>query len=89
MKKFNLDKFTPSQIKALRVSMKITQAKFGYLLFTKKSTVSMWERGERRPQGIILTYLKGMARDENSCRNLVKLLEKLRKMEAHIKELEK
>lgn len=42
---------TPDEIKALRQSMKMTQAAFAELVGVDQATISNWEKGKATPTG--------------------------------------
>lgn len=50
-------KFTPSQIKALRLHQKVSQAVFAKCLNTSASTIKQWEQGDKTPRGAALKLL--------------------------------
>lgn len=57
---------TPAEIVEVRESLGVSQAVFGGFLNVETQTVSMWERGARRPTGTALKLLhvvksKGLA----------------------------
>ena len=49
---------TGSEIKALRKRLRLTQRKFARVLGAHVITVSRWERGEVRPDGVTLRLLR-------------------------------
>jgi putative transcriptional regulator len=46
-----VEDFTPDQIRTLRLRERASQAVFARYLNVTPSTVSQWERGEKRPHG--------------------------------------
>lgn len=61
-----IHEFTPDQIRALREREQVSQAIFAHYLNISKESVSLWERGEKRPAGTSLKLLslvehKGLA----------------------------
>jgi len=52
---------TASDIKALRESLNLSQPVFAIYLNTSKSTVSKWEQGDKKPNGIALCLLNVIA----------------------------
>ena len=53
--------FSPSQLAAIRIREKVSQPVFARHLNVGKSTVSQWERGEKRPTGAALKLLNVVA----------------------------
>lgn len=49
--------YSPSQIKALRLRFKASQAVFAAYLNTSTSTVQKWEQGQKQPNGPSLKLL--------------------------------
>lgn len=47
----------PKQIKALRVSQRVSQPVFARYLNTSESTVEKWETGAKKPSGMALKLL--------------------------------
>ena len=54
--------FTPQQILELRLREQASQAVFARYLNVTPSTVSQWERGEKRPRGASLKLLSLVAK---------------------------
>lgn len=52
-----IEEFTPEAVKALREKERASQAVLARHLNVATSTVSQWERGERRPEGAALKLL--------------------------------
>jgi putative transcriptional regulator len=52
---------TASDIKALRQSLNLSQPVFALYLNTSKSTVSKWEQGDKKPNGIAQCLLNVIA----------------------------
>lgn len=52
---------TASDIKALRERLKLSQPVFAMYLNTSKSTVSKWEQGDKKPNGIAQCLLNVIA----------------------------
>jgi putative transcriptional regulator len=50
-------KYSPSQIKQIRLSNKASQAVFAAYLNTSLSTVQKWEQGQKKPNGAALKLL--------------------------------
>jgi putative transcriptional regulator len=57
-----VEAFTPEQIQGLRLREQASQAVFARYLNVTPSTVSQWERGEKRPQGASLKLLTLVAK---------------------------
>jgi putative transcriptional regulator len=57
-----VEAFTPEQIQRLRLREHASQAVFARYLNVTPSTVSQWERGEKRPQGASLKLLTLVAK---------------------------
>ena len=55
--------FTPEQIRALRLQEQASQAVFARYLNVTPSTVSQWERGEKRPRGASAKLLALVAKN--------------------------
>ena len=49
--------FTPQELRAIRLRERASQAVFARHLNVATSTVSQWERGERRPEGAALKLI--------------------------------
>ena len=58
-----IKKYTPKQIKVIRLRNKASQAVFAAYLNTSPSTVQKWEQGTKHPSGIALKLLNLV--DEN------------------------
>ena len=58
--------FTPTAIKALRDSLKLTQSKFAQRLKIDVITVSRWERGTQRPTIVAIRKLHRLQRTTNN-----------------------
>lgn len=54
-------KFSPRQIKQLRLCEKVSQIVFAKILNTTASTISQWEQGDKQPSGISLKLLNLVA----------------------------
>ncbi len=52
-----IKKYTPKQIKVIRLRNKASQAVFAAYLNTSPSTVQKWEQGTKQPSGIALKLL--------------------------------
>ena len=52
-----IKKLTPSQIRALRISNKVSQTVFAAYLNISASTVRQWENGDKEPSGTSLKLL--------------------------------
>ncbi len=52
------NELTPEAIKALRARLGLTQPQFAALIGCDAITVSRWERGIRRPQGLYARELR-------------------------------
>jgi len=52
-----VEPLTPDDIRALREGEKVSQPVFAHYLNVSKSTVSKWERGEKKPDGPSLKLL--------------------------------
>jgi len=57
-----IEAFTPQQIVELRLRERASQAVFARYLNVTPSTVSQWERGEKRPRGASLKLLTLVAK---------------------------
>ena len=57
-----VEEFTPEQIVELRLREQASQAVFARYLNVTPSTVSQWERGEKRPRGPSLKLLTLVAK---------------------------
>jgi putative transcriptional regulator len=57
-----VEAFTPEPIQGLRLREQASQAVFARYLNVTPSTVSQWERGEKRPQGASLKLLTLVAK---------------------------
>ena len=57
-----IEAFTPQQIVELRLREQASQAVFARYLNVTPSTVSQWERGEKRPRGPSLKLLSLVAK---------------------------
>ena len=53
--------FTPDEIKSLRERSNVSQAIFANYLNVSKTSISMWERGAKRPSGPALKLLSLVA----------------------------
>lgn len=53
--------FTPDEIKRLREQANVSQAIFANYLNVSKTSISMWERGVKRPSGPALKLLSLVA----------------------------
>ena len=66
---------SPEQIKALRVSLDLTQAEFGLALGVSRLTMSQYEIGFRRPGSTVLILLRVLdSRSKAKGLEFVKLL---------------
>lgn len=54
-------KFSPGQIKRIRLKEKVSQAVFAKYLNTSLSTIRQWEQGEKRPRGASMLLLNLIA----------------------------
>ena len=52
-----IKKYTPKQIKAIRVRNEVSQPVFAAFLNTSVSTIRQWEQGLKKPSGISLKVL--------------------------------
>lgn len=50
-------KYTPEEIKEIRVESEVSQAVFAAYLNTSVSTVQKWEQGQKRPNSVALKLL--------------------------------
>lgn len=57
-----VEDFTPDQIRELRLQERASQAVFARYLNVTPSTVSQWERGEKRPRGASVKLLSLVAK---------------------------
>ena len=55
-------KFSPQQIKQIRLKRKVSQAIFARYLNTSTSTIRQWEQGEKHPRGTSLKLLNLVAK---------------------------
>ena len=58
-----VDDFSPDQIRSLRLRERASQAVFARYLNVTPSTVSQWERGEKRPRGASAKLLALVAKN--------------------------
>lgn len=56
-------KLEPTDVKAARRAIGVTQAKFAELVGAPLSTVRSWEQGQRQPSGAARTLLKVIERE--------------------------
>ena len=56
-----IEKFSSSQIKKIRLREKISQSVFARYLNTSVSTIRQWEQGEKHPRGTSLKLLNLVA----------------------------
>jgi len=56
-------KVEPTDVKAARKAIGVTQAKFAELVGAPLSTVRSWEQGQRQPSGAARTLLKVIERE--------------------------
>lgn len=56
-------KIEPTDVKAARKAIGVTQAKFAELVGAPLSTVRSWEQGQRQPSGAARTLLKVIERE--------------------------
>ena len=53
---------TPTEIRALRLALKLTPQTFAVKVGVGQATVYRWESGESKPRGLALKRLASMAR---------------------------
>ena len=51
-------RYTPAEIKRIRVRQRVSQPVFAAYLNVTKSTVTQWEQGEKKPRGTALKLLE-------------------------------
>lgn len=57
---------TPDEIKALRVSLGLSQHDFAVRIGTTAPTIFRWEKGQRHPKGLYAKVLNDLARETES-----------------------
>ena len=55
-------RYTPTEIKRIRLRQRVSQPVFAAYLNVTKSTVTQWERGEKTPCGAALKLLESVER---------------------------
>lgn len=60
----------------LRRRMSMTRGEFARFLNISPSSIDKWENGTGRPLGIVATFLKIMARDDDLSRQIIHLMQK-------------
>lgn len=53
----SIPKYTPIEIKEIRLDNKASQAVFAAYLNTSASTIQKWEQGQKKPNGVALKLL--------------------------------
>ena len=56
-------KYTPEEIKRLRLNLRFTQAHFGALLGVSLKTIQAWEAGINKPNGTALRVFQVLNKD--------------------------